>query len=82
MRTFASATFATWAISVRANSTEVGSDTAPILMTAKLHTRIGGMLGIRIMTRSPSSTPSFFSPFATRFTLAWSCRYVIRWSSK
>ncbi len=73
MITFASARFATWAISVRANRTEVGRETAPILMMAKLHTMIGAMLGIRIRTRSPSSTPSFFSPLATRFTLAWSC---------
>ncbi len=68
--TFASARFATWAISVRAKRTEVGRDTAPILMMAKLQTIAGGMLGIRMNTRSPSSTPSFFSPLATRLTLA------------
>ena len=36
IRTFASARFATWAISTLAKSAEVGSDTPPILMIAKL----------------------------------------------
>ena len=68
----ASVTAATWTISARENSGEVGTITPPILSTAKFATSAGGMDGARSRTRSSSSTPRLRRAFPSLLTEAWS----------
>ena len=65
---------ATWASSARENSGEVGTITAPILITAKFATSAGGMEGERSSTRSSSSIPRARSALPTLLTEVASAR--------